>query len=165
MGLGLAIVERAAAVLGHPLGLRSAPGCGSTFSVGLQPVAGPVPRPEGAAVSVEARDMETRDLLVLLVENDAALAGAMVQLLEKWGVTVLDVASGEEALELIDATGVEPDICLIDFQLGDGIDGLDCLSGLRARLGDVPAMGAQIMAKPIPPSELAAVLFGRQRRG
>lgn len=182
MGLGLAIVERAAAVLGHPLGLRSAPGCGSTFSVGLQPVAGPVPRPEGAAVSVEARDMETRDLLVLLVENDAALAGAMVQLLEKWGVTVLDVASGEEALDLIDATGVEPDICLIDFQLGDGIDGLDCLSGLRARLGDVPArivtadrsealqrrataMGAQIMAKPIPPSELATVLFGRQRRG
>ncbi len=181
MGLGLAIVERAAAVLGHPLGLRSALGCGSTFSVGLQPVAGPLPRPEGPA-SVEMREAEARDLLVLLVENDAALAGAMVQLLEKWGVTVLDVASGEKALELIDATGAEPDICLIAFQLGDGIDGLDCLAGLRARLGDVSArivtadrsealqrrataMAAQIIAKPIPPSELATVLFGRQRRG
>lgn len=35
-GLGLAIVQRSAAVLGHGLGLRSAPGQGSCFSLRLQ---------------------------------------------------------------------------------------------------------------------------------
>jgi len=39
MGLGLAIVERACAALGHPLALHSVPGRGSTFTVDL-PLAG-----------------------------------------------------------------------------------------------------------------------------
>lgn len=183
MGLGLAIVERAAALLGHPLGLQSAPGCGSCFSIELAPaLQGPAPQADPADPRDAARDPEANDLLVLLVENDAELARAMVQLLETWGVSVLDVASGEEALELIDATGVEPDICLIDYQLGEGIDGLDTLAALRARLGDVAArivtadrteamrlraaaMGAQILEKPILPVALSSFLFGLPQRG
>lgn len=180
MGLGLAIVERAAALLQHPLDLRSATGRGSCFAVDLPPATGPAqPLPESPARPGAERDPEASDRLVLLVENDAELSGAMVQLLEQWGVTVLDVASGEEALELIDATGVEPDICLIDYQLGDGMDGLDCLAALRDRLGDaVPArlvtanrseemrqraarMGVPILPKPILPDALSDVLFAR----
>ncbi|MBD3787872.1 MAG: PAS-domain containing protein [Sphingomonadales bacterium] len=181
MGLGLAIVERAAALLGHPLGLRSAPGCGSCFSIELAAAAGASAQAELADPRDAARDPEASDLLALLVENDEELSRAMVQLLETWGVSVLDVASGEEALELIEATGVEPDVCLIDYQLGEGIDGLDTLAALRARLGDVAArivtadrsealrvraaaMGAQILEKPIPPVALSAFLFGVPRR-
>ena len=176
MGLGLAIVERAAALLGHPLGLRSAPGRGSCFCIELGAAFGVPAHAEHAGTADVERDPEASDLLVLLVENDAELSRAMVQLLEKWGVSVLDVASGEEALELIDATGVEPDMCLIDFQLGDGIDGLETLDALRARLGDVAArivtadrsedlhararqMGAQILPKPIRPEALSNILF------
>ena len=179
MGLGLAIVERAAAVLGHPLTLRSAPGCGSTFSLGLKPALGQVARIEDDPVAV-ARDPEGGDIVVLLVENDAELSRAMTQLLEKWGVTVLDVSSGEEALELLEATGLEPDACLIDFQLGDGMDGLALIEELRARRSDVPvrlvtadrsealrkrAQPAQveILTKPVPTAQLAAFLFGSGR--
>lgn len=179
MGLGLAIVERAAAVLGHPLTLRSAPGCGSTFSLGLKPALGQVARIEDDPVAV-VRDPEGGDIVVLLVENDAELSRAMTQLLEKWGVTVLDVSSGEEALELLEATGLEPDACLIDFQLGDGMDGLALIEELRARRSDVPvrlvtadrsealrkrAQPAQveILTKPVPTAQLAAFLFGSGR--
>lgn len=181
MGLGLAIVDRAAALLGHPLELRSAPGRGSTFAVGLRAAPSDPQRHDAPQRPNGALRPDGHEALVLLVENDAELSGAMVQLLEKWGLTVLDVASGEEALELLDVTGVEPDFCLIDFQLGDGMDGLDCLAALRDSLGDVAArivtadrsealwtrardMGAEILSKPIPPAALASFLFGTASR-
>ncbi|MFN3643735.1 MAG: PAS-domain containing protein, partial [Gemmobacter sp.] len=93
MGLGLAIVDRAAALLGHPLALRSVPGRGTTFELRatLAPTpaeaiiaagAGPVPRP-------------AQDRLGLLVEDDDDLRRALCLLLERWGVSVLDAPSGE----------------------------------------------------------------------
>lgn len=181
MGLGLAIVDRAAALLGHPLGLRSCRGKGSTFGIHLPLAVGQVPCPDVGTVPMEPFGAEEAGILVLLVENDAELSRAMVQLLEKWGVTVLDVASAEEALELVDATGVEPDLCLIDYQLGEGMDGLAALAALRSRLGPVPArivtadrsealrqraarMQAEILPKPIPTEELAG-LIGALHRG
>lgn len=180
MGLGLAIVERAAALLGHPLTLRSAVGCGSTFALGLRLAGGQGVWREDTLSSAEPAPEPAHDLSVLLVENDEELSRAMVQLLEKWGVTVLDVASGEEAVELIEATGVEPDLCLIDYQLGDGMDGLACYAALTERLGPVAARlvtanrseelhraaaaaGIAVFHKPIPPNELARLLFGRDR--
>ncbi|MFT3687520.1 PAS-domain containing protein [Paenirhodobacter sp.] len=181
MGLGLAIVDRAAALLGHPLSLRSCRGRGSTFGVHLTRAAGQPPLDAGA-VPAEPFGAEEAELLVLLVENDAELSRAMVQLLEKWGVTVLDVASAEEALELVAATGVEPDLCLIDYQLGEGMDGLDALAALRDRLGPVQArivtadrsealrqrageMQVGILPKPIPTAELAGLLATLRRGG
>jgi len=177
MGLGLAIVERAAALLGHPLSLRSAPGCGSTFAIDLAPAARPHPAIEPGLSAAPGRDPEAGEILVLLVENDPELSRAMVQLLEKWGVSVLDVASGEEALELIEATGVTPDRCLIDYQLGAGMTGLECLAALRERLGWVEArivtadrseglgarardLGAAVLQKPTPPDAIFDFLFG-----
>lgn len=127
------------------------------------------------------RDPEGGDIVVLLVENDADLSRAMTQLLEKWGATVLDVDSGEAGLELLEATGLEPDACLIDYQLGDGMDGLQLIAALRQKIGSVPmrlvtadrseelrkmAAAAQVemLTKPVPTSQLAAFLFGSQRR-
>lgn len=148
MGLGLAIVERAAALLGHPLELRSRIGYGTTFAVGFGKMRPAETLPDiapnrrnvtGSDGTEAARAVDLDDMLILLVENDEELARAMVLLLEKWGATVFDVPSGEDALELLDATGVEPELCLIDYQLGSGMNGLDCLTGLRERLGDIPA--------------------------
>lgn len=107
---------------------------------------------------------------------------ALRPLLETWGVTVLGVDTGEEALELIEATGLEPDACLIDFQLGDGIDGLTLVEALRHKLGPVPlrlitadrseavlkraaAAQVEIFTKPTPTAQLAAFLFGSPQQG
>lgn len=174
LGLGLAIVERAASLLGHPLTLRSALGCGSTFSVRL--AAGRAERsvlPIAAAETTHWGHSEAART-VLLIENDADLAHAMVELLEKWGLTVLDVSSGEEALDLIAETGIEPDLCLVDYQLGEGMDGIACISALRARFGrELPLRlvtadrseemqdrareaGIEVLMKPVSPRTLSA---------
>jgi CheY-like chemotaxis protein len=134
MGLGLAIVDRAAALLGHPLSLRSAVGRGTAFALRV-PLA---PAPAEAATVVPApRPM--LDRLGLLVENDDDLRRALCLLLERWGVSVLDAPTGEAALALIDEVGVLPDFVLADQGLGPGMDGLAFLAAFTARHGPLPA--------------------------
>jgi signal transduction histidine kinase/CheY-like chemotaxis protein len=175
MGLGLAIVERACALLGHPLGLRSQVGHGTCFMLQL-------PLSEAGAdlpLPVEVPDRRSgpvaADKIAFLVENDADLRRALGLLLEKWGMTVLEAVSGEEALALIEEIGILPDIFLVDQQLGDGITGIEFLAHIRAAHGPVPAQlitanrswdvqaaatsaGIEVLYKPIDPRALEAVV-------
>ncbi len=96
-----------------------------------------VQRPSPAPRPAARPSMENR--IVFLVENDGDLRRAMGLLLEKWGVSVLDAASGEEALALIDELGILPDCFIVDHNLGDGMDGLRFLAVMRERHGDVAA--------------------------
>ncbi|OCX63191.1 hybrid sensor histidine kinase/response regulator [Thioclava sp. SK-1] len=178
MGLGLAIVERAAAVLNHPLELRSAPGRGSTFSVGLQPAPRLPAVPFDDIGHPPSTEPQTHDRTVLLVENDSDLSRAMVQLLEKWGLDVFDVPSAEDALELLSETGIEPDFYLVDYQLGDGMDGIELILKLRVTMGDVSVRlvtanrsealhllaathQINVLHKPIPADDLSRFLSGQ----
>ncbi len=138
MGLGLAIVERACALLGHPLGLTSRIGVGTCFMVQVPLADATAGVTEGPRPSPAPRpSMQNR--IVFLVENDGDLRRAMGLLLEKWGVSVLDAASGEEALDLIEELGILPDCFIVDHNLGEGMDGLRFLAEVRARHGAVPA--------------------------
>ncbi len=140
MGLGLAIVQRACVLLDHPLGLTSHLGRGTTFRVHL-PLAGPLaaelPPAPRTAPPEDAPGFESR--IVFLVENDADLRRAMGLTLERWGLGVLEAASGEEAFALIEEIGILPDLFLVDQQLGQGMDGLAFLTALHARHGALPA--------------------------
>ncbi|MBW7056218.1 PAS-domain containing protein [Paracoccus bogoriensis] len=182
LGLGLAIVDRAASLLGHRLSLRSAPGRGSTFSVEMATTR------QGAsdalAGPVAAAPAQALCLTALIVENDQGMTQALTQLLEQWGVDVLDVTSGEEAVALIEETGVEPDLCLCDYQLGAGMDGLECLKALAGMLPphsgrwlmtanradalaqEAAALSVELLTKPILPATLARIVMaaGRQAR-
>ncbi|MBC2835417.1 PAS-domain containing protein [Gemmobacter straminiformis] len=175
LGLGLAIVERACALLGHPLGLRSVVGRGTTFMVQVPAYTGGevlVDRPKAEAPQGA---MEGR--IVFLVENDADLRRAMGLLLEKWGVSVLDAPSGEAALELLEELGILPDCFLVDQDLGAGMDGISFLARVRAVHGAVPARlvtamrgaafdarvqaaGVAVMAKPIDARALQDFIAG-----
>ena len=138
MGLGLAIVERACALLGHPLGLSSRLGRGTCFMVQL-PLGTPAP-PEAKAPSPPMPPrMRLQGKIGFLVENDPDLCRAIGLLLEKWGLSVLDAPSGEAALDLIDELGILPDFFLVDEQLGTGMSGLAFIDACRARHGAVPA--------------------------
>lgn len=139
MGLGLAIVERACALLGHPLGLRSEAGRGSCFTVQvpLADAAQEVPVPPRA--SRPALLPGKPDRIAFLVENDADMRRAMITLLEKWGLNVLDAETGEEAAALIEEIGILPDVFLVDQQLGDGMTGVAFVTLMRSRYGEVPA--------------------------
>jgi len=178
MGLGLAIVERAAALLGHPLALSSRPAKGTVF--GLQvPLTTPEVLPDAGA-SPQVASIEGR--IVLLVENDAELRRAMVLLLEKWGAAVIEASSGEEALALIEDLGILPDALIADQHLGQGMSGLDTLLTLRARAPGLPsrlisadrgealreaarAAGVGVMMKPVAPEALRAFLARTTTKG
>jgi two-component system, sensor histidine kinase len=174
MGLGLAIVERACALLGHPLGLTSEVGRGTCFMVQV-PVSDTAATPFPSEPPQRRRGPVAADKIAFLVENDAELRRALGLLLEKWGMTVLEAASGEEALALIDEIGILPDIFIVDHQLGEGMTGIELLSRLRAAHGRVPARlitadrggelqelavlaGIQILYKPIDPRALEAAV-------
>jgi signal transduction histidine kinase/CheY-like chemotaxis protein len=175
MGLGLAIVERACALLGHPLGLRSEPGRGSCFmvQVPLADAAHEAPAPRRAARPAMVPGKQDR--IAFLVENDADMRRAMITLLEKWGLSVLDAETGEEAAALIEEIGIVPDAFLVDHQLGDGMTGVEFVTLMRARYGEVPARiltanrtaearaacaraGVEMIYKPIDARDLGAFL-------
>ncbi|PDT81273.1 PAS-domain containing protein [Sinorhizobium sp. BJ1] len=140
LGLGLAIVERACALLNHRLTLKSTPGRGTCFGVELEqaPARAAASYPCGDA-SEDGTTADVGDRIALLVENDEELRHAISLVLERRGITVLEVASGEEALELVDEMGIVPDLYLVDQQLGDGLTGIETLTALKTRHGDRPA--------------------------
>lgn len=174
MGLGLAIVERACALLGHPLGLTSEVRRGTCFMVQV-PLSDAAPGLLLTETPERRRGPVAADKIAFLVENDAELRRALGLLLEKWGMTVLEAASGEEALALIEEIGILPDIFIVDHQLGDGMTGIEVLSRLRAAYGRVSARlitadrgaelqkvaakaGIDILYKPIDPRALEAAV-------
>ena len=180
LGLGLAIVDRAAALLGHPLGLSSRPGRGTVFMLQVPLAEGPRPEDRAPLAALPGPSVEGR--IVLLVENDAELRRAMVLLLEKWGVQVIEAASGEEALALIEDLGILPDALIADQQLGAGMSGIQTLVALRARAPDLPARlisadrgealghaaraaGLGLLMKPVQPDALYAFLAGTTTKG
>jgi signal transduction histidine kinase/ActR/RegA family two-component response regulator len=131
LGLGLAIVERACAQLGHPLGVDSILGRGTRFFVSLDRV-GTAPAPRDAtAASGADRSLADAGLVVLLVENDVAHRRALAQLVEGWGLLVLEAGCSEEAVQLLDEIQLIPDVALIDHHLGDGESGLDLVRRLQ----------------------------------
>src|SRR6185503_11715286 len=84
LGLGLAIVERLARLLGHTVELRSEVGRGSVFSITL---------PRGAqedCVSIDApvettTGFDLAGALVLVVDDEAAVQDGMAAVLRRWG--------------------------------------------------------------------------------
>ena len=128
-GLGLAIVKRLADLLEHPLDVDSTPGKGSRFSVWL-PVS-----TEGALLDSEDgveddTDSETSGLLIL-IEDDEAVANAWELLLEAEGFRVATAASATEARALLDHIDGEPDLIISDFHLIDGSTGVEAVEIIR----------------------------------
>lgn len=173
LGLGLAIVERACALLGHPLALWSRMGRGTVFmvQVPLAEAATEPPPPPAAP----PRPAEIAGRIVLLVENDAELRRALVLVMERWGAEVIEAASAAEAMALIADLGILPDALVVDHQLEAGETGLDLIGRLAARAGALPARlitasrdpalrlaaaaaGVVVMEKPVPPAALRAFL-------
>ena len=175
MGLGLAIVERACALLGHPLGLSSRVGKGTCFMLQVPSFVGENALLPLVPAATQHPRISLQGKIGFLVENDPDLCRAMGLLLEKWGLSVLDAGSGEAALALIDELGILPDFFLVDHQLGDGMTGVDFIRTLRRQHGDVPtrlvtanrgpevqalamAEGVEMMMKPIDARALEAFL-------
>ncbi|QBF30603.1 PAS-domain containing protein [Thalassococcus sp. S3] len=139
MGLGLAIVERACALLHHPLQVQSRVGQGTVFSVELNRSESVEERPRRAKRRKAPEEQRFQNLIVLLIENDAEMRNALTVSLEQWGVDVLACSSEEEASALLAEIGVAPDIVIADYQLDHDLNGLDAVARIRREMGDIPA--------------------------
>jgi Na+/proline symporter/signal transduction histidine kinase len=133
LGLGLAIVDRIARMLQHPVSVRSWPGHGSVFSVS-------VPRSADApfAKLPGTRDRPRGSLankVILCVDNDPAVLAAMRTLLQSWSCEVLTATHVEEAHDEIRKHGAWPDIVLMDYHLGSELTGLSALDSLSSKAG------------------------------
>ncbi len=135
LGMGLAIVRRLAALLGHTIALHSQVGRGSRFRLVL-PAAAPPPASATTPPPPEAVETPHLPRRVLLIDDEADIAHAAVALLGGWGIALTAVdneARADEALARAARSGEPFDALLCDYRLADGADGLLAAQRLRAR--------------------------------
>jgi len=133
LGLGLAIVQRLGELLGHAVSVRSRPGKGSVFSIGI-----PRARP---ALGLMPRSQETTGIRkvgvpgsILVIEDEVPVRELLELTLKKEGHRVISVASGEAALTLVGRDAMRPDLVLTDYNLAGTMSGVEAAVALRAAL-------------------------------
>lgn len=177
LGLGLAIVDRLARLLGHEIGLRSSPGHGSVFSVTMEN------RPPAQAARHELMPDEAMwlgPLRIALLEDHGAIADALCQLLASWGCIVIHAVEPGALIAALGATA--PDLMLADWHLANGADGFVAFCSIEAHYGialpgviltgdyDFDALEAAngarrtVLHKPVLPKILHAVLQAQLNR-
>lgn len=74
---------------------------------------------------------------ILHVDDEAPMRKAMAMLLSSAEYQVTSASNGRSALDLV-AAGLCPDVLILDFHLGDEMDGADLAQRLRCELGYSP---------------------------
>jgi len=170
LGLGLPIVKSLGALLGHAVGVRSAPGRGSVFSIQLPLAAGlaaPVVAPAAQAGPATGN--------VVLVDDDVEIRRSMHLLLQGWGYELISGSSVEDVETELGQKGLKPDALIVDYRLASDMTGAQVVERMRGAFGaqlpalvitgnaDVAAVrahlpGLPIAVKPVPPGRLRAFL-------
>jgi two-component system CheB/CheR fusion protein len=137
LGLGLSIVQRLANLLNHRVRVRSLPGKGSVFAIevrratgGASPKRAEPPRPEA-----ESRRMSSgaRSSAILVVEDDPEVRDLLALFLTDEGHRAVAAPDGPTALRMIAERTVKPDLVLADYNLPNGMNGLQFAELCRAR--------------------------------
>jgi signal transduction histidine kinase/CheY-like chemotaxis protein len=133
-GLGLSMIHGFAVQSGGTLKLASKPGVGTSAELWL---------PEGerlaAAVPVQQpAQASQRTCKVLLVDDDSLVLTGTAAMLEDLGHVVVEAASGEDALNALDANaGI--DLVITDYAM-PGMNGLELTDRIRERLPELPVL-------------------------
>ena len=172
LGLGLAIVRRLSALLGHPVEVRSTVAKGSEFRIRV-PLGAAMAKPVAALAAPVASGAGR---FAVLVDDDAIVLMGLQAILKEWGYDVLTAGSADQALERLAADGRRPDIVVADYRLREGRVGTEAILRVRALRGDdIPGViltgetGPEclhdaaehrlfVVHKPVTPRELGAAL-------
>ncbi len=169
----MAIVDRLAQLLGHPIEVRSELGLGSMFSVVL-------PVEVGDGMVVDERDplpmIELDGKRILVLDDDEGVVEAMMALLSRWGAAVIGAHTAAEALRLATAVDQRPDLVIVDYVLSDGETGTDVIRRLDQLVGfrvprivisgdvstriiaEVRSAGSVLLHKPVNPAKLRSLI-------
>jgi signal transduction histidine kinase len=175
LGLGLAIVDRLAKLLQHPLRAASQPGHGTIVSVEIplsksstpSAVADGTTKEEYAALSGET---------ALVIDDDALVREGMSRLLRSWGCEVVATASAEQSLAQLTSRRCKPHFIIADYRLIGGVTGVQAIELVQNslsnpvpailvtgdtapdRLREAKASGYPLLHKPVEPAQLHALM-------
>jgi signal transduction histidine kinase/ActR/RegA family two-component response regulator len=179
-GLGLAIVRRLGDILDHRVDVRSTPGRGTGFFIEVPQGRSHVDAIESVRTSDD--DADPFRGTVLIIEDETSVRSALHKLLKARGVGVVGVATGNDAVSLINQHAMRPDLLLTDYNLPGPMNGVDSVNAVRAAAawnvpaivmtGDIrsktveaiAAQGISVLVKPFSADELFQQI-GRLRRG
>jgi PAS domain S-box-containing protein len=134
-GLGLSMVHGLAAQLGGGLTIESTPGEGTTMSLWLPISATAVSRDDAAAEALPAaKGLGT----ALLIDDEELVRLSTADMLADMSYEVIEAASAEEALQLLDG-GLVPDILVTDH-LMPGMSGAQLARELKTSHPGLPVL-------------------------
>jgi signal transduction histidine kinase/CheY-like chemotaxis protein len=140
MGMGLAIVRRMAALLDHPLHLRSVPGKGSTFAIDVPTAADMCTSASGRDSPVKTQPGEPAGS-ILLVDDDPTVLASLRMLLETMGYRVHAAAGASSARTHVSNGNDFPDLIITDFRLPEATTGTTLVEQIRDQAGRrIPAI-------------------------
>ena len=126
LGLGLAISERIAKLLGCTISVKSTLGKGTCFSITLsRSHTKLVNKPIVTSAIQPSTINEFIDLAIVLIDNESLMLKAMQTQLEEWGCNVLAV---KDEANLHDALAIQnfvPAMIISDYHLDDDKNGVD----------------------------------------
>ncbi|TVP57151.1 MAG: PAS domain S-box protein [Gemmatimonadales bacterium] len=128
-GLGLATVYEIVRQADGEISVESEVGEGTAFEILLPGSDARLRRPEE---DMAATDRSLTGSRILIVEDDSTIRKVTRRILERAGLEVTDVGSGDEALTLLTANGYTPDLVLTDVVM-PGMTGPELAQRLRSR--------------------------------
>lgn len=138
LGLGLSIVKRLGNLLGHEIKVTSHFGKGSAFAVEILLPVEAGARREPAGVTLPVKQVMPQSVnrgSVLVIEDDPEVRELLEVFLQGEGHETVSASDGPSALELMANGIVRPDLILADYNLPNGMTGLEIAGKLRGKLG------------------------------
>lgn len=141
LGLGLAIVDRAAKLLNATVTVSSELGHGSCFTISL-PLGNEITKNSINPIEKSAlSNFDLQDRLVVVIENETLIRKGIHSLLENWGCKVISGESEDDVREQIHHQNKTIDMVISDFGLAGSNNGIDVIQNLRIHFGsDIPAL-------------------------
>lgn len=180
LGLGLAIVQRTASLLGHSINIVSQPGKGSTFSITLEQAN--IGESEDRVTPEIENKIENDSTYIIVIDDEASVREGTQSLLNVWGCNVVTAADKNEAMAQLRQQNRSPDGIIADYRLRENQTGIEVIHAIHAEYNDkIPALivtgdiavenlrevnssGFQVLHKPVPPAKLRSFLRNIQLR-